>query len=121
VDRDLTKGKITLPIIRLIQSTPKKQRPALSKFIVRQSRCTGILPTIVGSKSLRSNCHTITTNTIPAKKQRLAQLLTESHSLAYAYAQINNYVTLAKICLDPLPDLPDKQSLIRLADNILLH
>ena len=95
VDRDLTKGKITLPIIRLIQSTPKKQRPSINKFI--------------------------TTNTTPAKKQRLAQLLTKSQSLAYAYAQVNKYVTSSKSYLKPISNSPDKKSLVQLADNILLH
>lgn len=92
IGRDFSKGRITLPIIRLIQSTPKNKRKTLQRFI--------------------------TTDTFPAKKKKIFKLLNQSQSLAYSYARAKDYIKKAQISLAPLNDSPYKHSLLLMAENI---
>jgi len=93
IGRDFSKGLITLPIIRLIQSTPKNKRETLQRFI--------------------------TTNTFPAKKKKIFKLLNQSQSLAHSYARAKDYIKEAQISLAPLNDSPYKHSLLLMAENII--
>ncbi|MCZ6689248.1 MAG: polyprenyl synthetase family protein [Planctomycetota bacterium] len=90
---DLTKGKVTLPVIRLVEMGTEGE--TLQNLF---GQCNDLGKEDVG---------------------RLRRLLDESGAVDYARGMANQIAQEAKGHLDPLPDSPDKDALLSLTDLVL--
>ena len=91
---DLREGKVTLPIIHLLQHGAA-EASALVHEMVEQRHVT------------------------PEKWTRLKTLLTEHRSIEYAYARALEFGEAAKRHLKVFPDSPERDALMALADYVL--
>lgn len=89
---DLSKGKITLPIIQLVRRLPVHRRNYLKNLII--------------------------SNGFPAQRKKITRLLNQHDSFAYTLGKVKYYVNKAKDSLRPLPASPDKESLNTMVELI---
>ncbi|MCK4909150.1 MAG: polyprenyl synthetase family protein, partial [Planctomycetes bacterium] len=90
---DINKGKVTLPVISLTRSLPAKKRSYLKRIIFSNGR--------------------------PANRQKIIRLLNKHNALSYSLEKAKNYVRKAKETLSPLKNSSAKESLKRLAEEIV--
>ncbi|MEK7448839.1 MAG: polyprenyl synthetase family protein [Planctomycetota bacterium] len=100
---DLSKGKITLPIIRLIQSLPAKKRNYLQRLIS---------PGRNGSPQKRSR-------TKIQDRSEIIKLLNEHDALSYTLQKARDYVRQAQVSLNFIKDSEAKLLLQKLAGEIV--
>lgn len=94
VGGDLCEGKVTLPVIYLLQRTD-----GVVADLVRG---------IVTSRSVS-----------PEVWEQLTQLLREHDALEDAYRKADEYASLAKACLDVFPPTPEREALRTLPDYVM--
>lgn len=90
---DLKKGKLTLPIIRLVGNLPEARR--------------------------ESTCNWIFQNFSDQNRGTVLELLTEHEAVEYAMNKARHYVQEAKDCLSSLPESESKTALLDLADYVV--
>ena len=95
VGSDLREGKITLPIIYLLQRAGEPAADQIVRAAVRDRAVT------------------------PEAWQSLVRLLAEHHATGSAYDKAVEYATRAKRQLDVFPDGPDRERLLALPDYVL--
>ncbi len=91
---DLAKGKVTLPVIRLVAETPGAERPALLDLLTHM-------------------------NGSPEPRRKLRELLSRRGAVDYALGCARRCIEEAKAALDGLPDTFDRVPLVRLADHVV--
>lgn len=93
LNSDMQKGKLTLPLIRLVNQLPKKELEAARELIFQYN----------GRET----------------KNAIVELLTEHDAVEYAFNTAKNIVKQAQEEISPLPDSKYKTTLMELADYIV--
>lgn len=93
LNTDIQKGKLTLPLIRLVNQLPKNKLETAKELIFQHD--------------------------VKETKNSIVELLTEHDAVEYAFNTAKNIVKQAQEEIAPLPDSPYKTTLIELADYII--
>jgi octaprenyl-diphosphate synthase len=93
LNSDIQKGKLTLPLIRLVNQLPKHKLETTRDLIFQHD--------------------------VKESKNAIIGLLTEHDAVEYAFNTAKNIVKQAQEEIAPLPDSPYKTALIELADYII--
>lgn len=93
LNTDIKKGKLTLPLIRLVHQLPVSKRESTKELIFKGH--------------------------LDEKKAAIVELLTEHDAVEYAFDRARSIVKQAQDVIAPLPDSQYKTALIDLADYII--
>ncbi len=93
LNTDIQKGKLTLPLIRLVNQLPKNKLETAKELIFQYDA--------------------------KETKNSIVELLTEHDAVEYAFNAAKNMVKQAQEEIAPLPDSPYKTTLIEIADYIV--
>lgn len=98
VGKDLEKGKITLPLLHHLASTPAEQR----------GRTLLAIEAVCGSD-----------HATPAQRRAIVDAIRSTGSLDYAKATAERFITQAGRAIAMLPDSPARQMLAAMADAVI--
>ncbi|MFH1228397.1 MAG: polyprenyl synthetase family protein [Planctomycetota bacterium] len=94
---DLSKGKITLPVIRMLETAPEDKKKRLMSLISQD------------------NCH------LPQNRKKLHKLLENSRALDYTRNYIKYFIRHAQLALKPFRKSAYKDALLHLSEQIMPH